>query len=155
MKSEIKSTIKTLNDLIEILRDGQHGYKTAAEDAKAPELAQLFSRYSAQRAEFVSQLQTRLLSLGAEPEKSGSVTGSMHRTWIDLKSALSKNEPHAVLAEAERGEDAAVDAFKKALDSNDLDLPTRDILTRQYQEVQAAHDRVRDLRDGATYRKAS
>ena len=41
MKSEIKDTIKTLNDLVEILRDGQHGYKTAAEDAKAAELAQM------------------------------------------------------------------------------------------------------------------
>lgn len=155
MKSENKNIIKTLNDLVEILRDGQHGYKTAAEDAKSPELAQLFTRYSSQRAEFVSQLQTRLASLGAEPEKTGSVTGSMHRTWIDLKSALSKNEPHAVLSEAERGEDAAVDAFKKALDGDHLDLPTRDILTRQYQEVKAAHDKVKQLRDGATYRKAS
>lgn len=155
MKSEIKSTIKTLNDLIEILRDGQHGYKTAAEDAKDAQLAQTFTRYSEQRAEFVSQLQTRLLALGAEPEKSGSITGTMHRTWMDLKAAMSKNEPHAVLSEAERGEDAAVEAFQKALDNNDLDLPTRDILTRQYQEVQAAHDRVRDLRDGTTYRKAS
>ncbi len=155
MKSEIKSTIKTLNDLVEILRDGQHGYKTAAEDAKDAELSQLFRRYSEQRAEFVSQLQTRLLALGAEPEKSGSATGALHRTWIDLKAALSKNEPHAVLAEAERGEDAAVEAFQKALDSNDLDLPTRDVLTRQYQEVQSAHDRVKQLRDGATYRKAS
>lgn len=155
MSPEIKSTIKTLNHLIEILRDGQNGYKTAAEDAKDAELASLFRRYSDQRAEFVTQLQTRLLSLGVEPEKFGSATGAMHRTWIDLKAALSSNEPHAVLAEAERGEDAAVDAYKKALDNNELDLPTRDIITRQYQEVQAAHDKVKQLRDAATYRKAS
>ncbi|MDF3057727.1 MAG: hypothetical protein K0R17_1942 [Rariglobus sp.] len=155
MKSEIKSTLKTLNDLIEILRDGQHGYRTAAQDVKAPELARLFNRYSEQRAEFIFQLQTRLSGLGEKVEDSGSVTGSLHRGWINLKAALSTNEPHAVLAEVERGEDAAVDAFQKALDSQDLDLPTRDIIHRQYTDVKAAHDHVKQLRDGVTYRKAS
>ena len=155
MNSDIKNIVETLNDLIETLRDGQHGYKTAAEDVKAPELAQMFNRYSEQRAEFVTELQTRVRSLGADVEESGSVAGSMHRGWINIKSALSTNEPHAVLAEAERGEDAAVDAYEKALDNEDLDLATRDVITRQYQEVKSAHDKVKQLRDGISYRKAS
>lgn len=155
MNSDTKKTVETLNDLIETLRDGQHGYKTAAEDVEAPELAQMFNRYSEQRAEFVTELQTRVRSLGADVEESGSVAGSMHRGWINIKSALSTNEPQAVLAEAERGEDAAVDAYEKALNNEDLDLATRDIITRQYQEVKAAHDKVKQLRDGISYRKAS
>ncbi len=155
MNSDIKNTINTLNDLIEVLRDGQHGYETAAKDVDASELAQLFNRYSAQRAEFVAELQARVLALGADVEKSGSLTGSMHRGWINIKSALSTNEPHAVLAEAERGEDAAVEAFQKALESDGIDLPTREIINRQYHEIKAAHDKVKQLRDGITYRKAS
>lgn len=155
MDANIKSTITTLNSLIETLRDGQHGFKTAADDVKNPELAQLFNRYSTQRAEFVAELQARVLALGANVEKSGSATGAMHRGWINLKSALSSNEPHAVLAEAERGEDAAVEAYQKALDTKHLDLPTREVISRQYREVKSAHDNVRQLRDGATYRKAS
>jgi uncharacterized protein (TIGR02284 family) len=155
MNSDIKSTVETLNDLIETLRDGQHGYKTSAEDVKDPELARMFGRYSEQRAEFVTQLQTRVRSLGQDVEESGSVAGSMHRGWINLKAALSTNEPHAVLAEAERGEDAAVDAYEKALGNEDLDLATRDVISRQYEEVKAAHDKVKQLRDGISYRKAS
>jgi len=147
--------IETLNDLIEVLLDGQHGYHTAAEDVKAPELAQLFNRYHNQRSDFVVELQTHVRSLGGDIENTGSVAGSMHRGWINLKSALSTNEPHAVLAEAERGEDAAVDAFQKALENEDIDQPTQDIINRQYNEIKAAHDRVRQLRDGMTYRKAS
>lgn len=155
MNSDIKNTVEILNDLIETLRDGQHGYKTAADDVEAPELAQMFNRYSEQRAEFVTELQTRVRSLGADVEESGSVAGSMHRGWINIKSALSTNEPHAVLAEAERGEDAAVDDYEKALSNEDLDLASRDIITRQYQEVKSAHDKVKQLRDGISYRKAS
>ena len=115
----------------------------------------MFNRYSEQRAEFVTELQTRVRSLGADVEETGSVAGSMHRGWINIKSALSTNEPQAVLAEAERGEDAAVDAYEKALNNEDLDLATRDIITRQYQEVKSAHDKVKQRRDGISYRKAS
>ena len=121
MKSDINDTIKTLNDLIEILKDGEHGFKTSAEEVKAPELARVFSRYAKQRAEFASELQARVSALGADVEKHGSVTGSMHRGWINLKAALSSNEPHAVLEEAERGEDAAVAAYREALSDTDLD----------------------------------
>ena len=77
----------------------------------------------------------------------------MHRGWINLKAALSTNEPQSVLEEAERGEDAAVAAYRKALDTRELDSATRELLASQATEVKAAHDHVRNLRDSGTYRK--
>jgi len=155
MNSTINDTIDILNDLTEILKDGEHGFRTAAKDVKAPELAVLFERYATQRAEFASTLQAHVSALGAKIEKSGSVTGDLHRGWINLKAALSTNEPHAVLAEAERGEDAAVAHYQKALEHGDLDQPTRDLISRQYTDVKAAHDNVRTLRDSSKYAKKS
>jgi uncharacterized protein (TIGR02284 family) len=155
MKSDITTTLKTLNDLIEVLKDGEQGFKTAASDVKAPELSLVFTRYAVQRAEFASALQARVLDLGADVEKSGSIVGTIHRGWINLKSALSTNEPHAVLAEAERGEDSAVAAYRKALEVPSPDAATQDIVSRQYADVKAAHDHVKMLRDSSTYRKAS
>jgi len=154
MNSTINDTIKTLNDLTEILKDGEHGYKTAAEDAKTSELAGIFSRYSQQRREFASELQARVVGLGANVERHGSVTGSMHRGWINLKSAISRNEPQAVLEEAERGEDAAVAAFREALEQGDLDQTTKSMISRQYTQVKAAHDHIKELRDSGTYRRS-
>jgi uncharacterized protein (TIGR02284 family) len=153
MKSTINTTIETLNDLIEVLKDGQHGFQTAAKDVKAPELAQIFQGYARQRGEFAAKLQAHVAALGANVEKSGSISGTMHRGWINLKSALSTNEPQAVLDEAERGEDAAVAAYRKALEHQDLDAATRELITSQSTAVKAAHDHVRDLRDSGKYRK--
>jgi uncharacterized protein (TIGR02284 family) len=153
MNSTINATIKTLNDLIEVLKDGQHGFQTAPKDVKAPELAQVFQGYAKQRGEFAATLQAHVAALGADVEKSGSVAGSIHRGWINLKSALSTNEPQAVLEEAERGEDAAVAAYRKALEQQDLDSATRDLITSQSTAVKAAHDHVRNLRDSGKYRK--
>ncbi len=155
MNSTIQDTIAALNELTEILKDGEHGYHTAARDVQAPELADVFARYGRQRAEFASTLQAHVAALGAHVEKSGSLTGDLHRGWINLRAALSRNEPHAVLAEAERGEDAAVAAYRKVLDRRELDQPTRELLGRQFTDVQAAHDHIRNLRDSGKYRKAS
>jgi uncharacterized protein (TIGR02284 family) len=154
MNSDITRTLKTLNDLIEVLKDGEQGFTTAATDVKVADLSLVFTRYAVQRAEFAAELQARVLALGADVETSGSIAGSIHRGWINLKSALSSNDPHAVLAEAERGEDTAVAAYRKALDQ-DLDSSTRDVLGRQYADVKAAHDHVKMLRDSDAYRKAS
>ncbi len=153
MNSTIKTTVHTLNDLTEVLKDGQHGFETAAKDVKASELAQIFQGYAKQRAEFAAKLQAHVLAIGADVEKSGSIAGSMHRGWINLKSALSTNEPQAVLDEAERGEDVAVAAYRKALEQTDIDPATRTLITSQSTAVKAAHDHVRDLRDSGKYRR--
>ena len=45
----------------------------------------------------------------------------------------------------------AVMSYRDALAERDIDEQTRDIIQRQYEFVQAAHDRIRQLRDSATY----
>jgi uncharacterized protein (TIGR02284 family) len=72
----------------------------------------------------------------------------MHRGWINLKSAITSKEESAILAECERGEDAAVEAFEKAM-REDLSASLRDIVSRQYSEIKSAHDRIKNLRDAA------
>jgi uncharacterized protein (TIGR02284 family) len=155
MNSTINETISTLNRLIEVLKDGEHGYLTAAKDVKAAELAVVFEQYSAQRGHFASTLQAHVSNLGAPIEKSGSITGDVHRGWINLKAALSSNEPHAVLVEAERGEAAAVAAYEKAISLRDIDQPTRVLLNRQCAEIKAAHAKVCALRDSSKYAKVA
>ena len=55
---------------------------------------------------------------------------------------------HAVLAECERGEDAAKAAYEAALRKTCRPM-LRTLVERQYQGVKANHDRVRNLRNAA------
>ena len=152
MKIETSETIDLLNNLIEICKDGSQGFKTAADDSKDLELQAIFRRYSTQREDFSRELRLLVASLGGDADKHGSVTGAIHRGWINIKAAVSSNEPHAVLDEAERGEDAAVSAYRDA--SEQIYEPlARDVVTRQFTAVKAAHDHVRDLRDSPRYAK--
>ena len=142
-----KEIISTINGLIETLKDGQEGYRQAAEGVKDPALKSLFNEYSMQRAKFAGELQAEAVQLGEpDPEDSSSTTGAMHRAWINLKSALTSQDDHAILAECERGEDSAVSEYKDAMEE-DISSPIRAIVSRQYSEVKSAHDRIKSLRD--------
>ena len=143
-----KETISTINDLIETLKDGQEGFRQAAEAVEDPELKSLFNEFSLQRSRFAGELQSEAVALGeSKPEDSSSTAGAMHRAWIDLKAAISKHDDHAILAECERGEDSAVKVYEQAMEEENLAAPAREIISRQYTEVQSAHDRIKQLRD--------
>ena len=137
--------ISTLNSLIEVNRDGQSGFKEAAEKIEAPQIKQFCFEQSRSRAQFVGELQPLVLSLGSEPDNTGSVAGALHRGWMDLKSALGGGD-HAILAATETGEDHAASEYKKAL-SETLPAHVREIVERQYQSVKQAHDKVKAMRD--------
>ena len=142
-----KEIISTVNSLIEILKDGQKGFKQAADAVKDENLKSLFGGYSQQRTRFANELRNQARGLGeSEPEQSSSAAGAMHRTWINLKSAITSGDDHAILAECERGEDSAVNEYQKAMEDNPSS-PLREIVSRQYNEVKSAHDRIKSLRD--------
>jgi uncharacterized protein (TIGR02284 family) len=142
-----KETISTLNSLIETLKDGQEGFKQAAEGVADPQLKSLFNEYSQHRSRFANELQNQAEMLGEpKPEDSSSAAGALHRSWINLKSAVTSGDDHAILAECERGEDSAVKEYEKAM-KGDLSPSLRNIVSPQYSEVKSAHDRIRNLRD--------
>ena len=144
-----KETISTINDLIETLKDGQEGFRQAAEAVTNPRLKSVFNEYSLQRSRFAGELQSQAVALGeSKPEDSSSAAGAMHRAWIKIKSAIAKRDDHAILAECERGEDSAVKEYKGAMEEEKIcPAPAREIISRQYAEVQSAHDRIKLFRD--------
>ncbi|UVM40027.1 PA2169 family four-helix-bundle protein [Pseudomonas sp. B21-017] len=149
-----KEAISVLNDLIETCKDGQEGFKTCAEDIKNPELKNLFIQRSADCGSAAAELQATVRSLGGDPETSTSVSGDLHRRWVDVKSMFTGKDEEAVLNEAERGEDHAKKAYKKALDKINEDnlVSIRDTVERQYHGVQRNHDQVKALRNQARAR---
>ena len=87
----------------------------------------------------------------AEADDSGSLAGVLHRSWINVRSTLSSDNDLAILEEAERGEDAALTAYRKALEPANIPLPRSitSVLERHLAKVQAVHDEVRRLRNAA------
>src|SRR6476620_10702145 len=69
--------ISTLNNLIETCKDGQEGFRQAAEGVERSDLKSLFFEFSQQRAHFAGELQQIVQKLGEEPTTSGSTAGAL------------------------------------------------------------------------------
>ena len=142
------NVISVLNNLIETCKDGQEGFKQAAENVKNSSLRSLFHEYSMQRAQFVGELQDEVRHLGGDPENTGSFAGTLHRGWMNIKTAISTQDDAAILAECERGEDSAVGAYQDALEEA-LPSNVSEVVNRQFSAIRQAHNNIRNLRDQA------
>ena len=140
------SVISTINSLIETCKDGQDGFKTAAEGIERSELKSVFYEFAQQRSEFTGVLQELVRSLGGDPESTGTLTAAVHRGWMDIKSLVTGKDEAAILNECERGEDYAKDAYADALKA-DLPANVKDILAQQSQAILAAHNKIKSLRN--------
>jgi len=138
--------IATLNDLIETSKDGAQGFRSCAENVSDMQLKTLFADRARDCDGAAGELQDIVRSLGGDPETKSSLSGTLHRRWLDIKSAIAGHDELAVLEECERGEDVAKRSYSQALEKV---LPTeiRAVVERQYQGVLRNHDQIKSLRD--------
>lgn len=140
---------KVTKDLIETLEDGREGFTKGAEkltDIGRSDVAGTFRELASQRATFAKELRDLAQQYGDNIEEDGSMLGALHRGWMSIKDAVNGDDPDGVLDAAEQGEDHAKSEYKDALDS-DISAHLRAVVERQQTEINAAHDRVKALRD--------
>lgn len=158
---ETKNTSKTttdtgketfaLNSLIKINNDRYEGYKTAAEETKDAELKSLFTKFSTQSKGFADELRKHV----PDPDKvvdHGETTlpGKAFRAWMDLKSAVTGKDRHAILASCEFGEDAALKTYHEVLEHPGKISPqAMELIRKHHAEIHKGHDTVKSLRDSS------
>lgn len=141
-----KEIISDLKDLLSIVNDGKEGYESASETTDKIELQGVFLKYSAQRAGYAEELRAHIAEHGADAEnESGGVLGALHRTWIDIKQALSSKEDAAILDAIVTGETTALEKYDKYIADYIDHADHIDLLKRQRAGVDAAIDEIEAL----------
>jgi uncharacterized protein (TIGR02284 family) len=139
----------SLQDLARLNIDSRDGFNFAAEKVQSaqPALAVHFREFASHRDELSASLNAVLQRDARDAVSSGSFLASMHRTLMSVRDALgADSDPYAVLAEAERGEEAISDAYE-AIIKEFAGNPITNLLNMQYAEVQNTHEHVRSLRN--------
>ena len=139
-----KAVLATLNDLIETCKDGEEGFRTAAEGLTDQNAKATFAKFARERGQMARELQDEVQGLGGRPETAGSTAGALHRGWINIKSVVTGKDDQKIIAEAERGEDVAKAAYESAL-KEALPGQVKALISRQEAQVRSAHDHVRAM----------
>jgi uncharacterized protein (TIGR02284 family) len=139
--------IEALNHLLTRNYDSEQGYKQAADQVNDAQLKSWFTEKSKQRYDFGHEIKQELSTLGGTPDKGTSLKGDIHRTWLNVKSALSLDTTEAILEECERGEEAFVESYDEALKDTTLPASTRSLLIRQRNQAAATLARVEQLEE--------
>lgn len=146
----IGKTTGLIEDLIEINNDRVAGFEKAIEDINDEniDLKAIFEDYAQQSRKNVQEL-SAIAGSAPHLETEKSVSGTLHRAWIDVKSLFGGSDRASILSEAERGEDAIKKAYQDALVGDELTLDEQLVVRNQAQGINAAHDRIKVLRDVA------
>ena len=143
---DLKETQSALRNVIEALIDGQEGFKKIGEEIKDETLKEYFLAESLTRAQFRGVLESVLHQEGVhDVHETGTAAGTIRRAWAGLKSTLGGGD-QSLLSTAEEGEDEAVEAYGKAMETY-LPLPVRQVLTTQAAHIEKSHEFIKAARD--------
>ena len=143
MKTE--NIISELNKLLKRNYDAEKGYHKAATHVKDPDLKRLFEIYSDQRYHFGHDLKGEIKQLGGDLDKGSTFEAAVHRTWMDLKSAVTSDDTESMLEECIRGEKEAVEAYQKVLQDSHLPETTRTILHDHIAKIEESLYLIKEL----------
>ncbi|WP_374164184.1 PA2169 family four-helix-bundle protein [Arcticibacter sp. MXS-1] len=119
---------RQLQTLLRLVEDSSEGYKTAAEHASSQEFIELFRGFAAEREMLAEELRERIARYGVHAEEPGSdFMASLHRSWMGIKTAMTKKDDQAVLESCRNGDQSVLDAYDDMMQGdllNDTDMKT-------------------------------
>jgi uncharacterized protein (TIGR02284 family) len=148
----IEKSAEVLNDLIEINNDRVAGFEHAGKDLgdEDRDLSDFFRNQRELSRQNVFELSKIVNQIGGEADSGHSLSGTIHRNWLDVKATFSGHDRKSILEECERGEDAIKQAYQDALNGQSgLPEEYRQIVAKQQQGIIASHNKIRALRNAA------
>lgn len=152
MQSHTEATYDAVRELVSINRDAAKGFKTAADSIDDPAVSSMFLKQSSERESFAQDLLGLAGSKREEVDKGGSVTGAVHRWWLDLKGTMSSDSLQSVLEEAERGEEKALEAHREAATTL-AGSPFEPPVVQHCHRISSVLSEIRSMKASAAFKK--
>lgn len=138
--------VDTLNSMIAIAMDGAATLAKGVDIIKDPRIKTLLSELAAERESMVAELRDEVRSLGGTPEDRGTVVGSAHRLYTEVKLALAPHDRRAVIEEIQRSEERVREKLQALLaEETTLSPAVRAITERHYDRVRRSCGQVNQL----------
>ena len=138
--------VDTLNAMIAVAMDGAATLSKGVDIIKDPRIKSLLGELALERESMVAELKDEVRSLGGTPEDRGTVVGSAHRLYTEVKLALAPYDRRAAIDEIKRSEERVREKLQ-ALLAEDSTLPpaVRALTERHLDRVRRSCARVNQL----------
>lgn len=129
---ENNKIISDLKGLVSIINDGKEGYISASQSTDNLELKAVFLKNAGERKVYEIALKAHIAKHGGKSEnEEGGILGAIHRTWIDIKEALTDKNESELLGAVITGENAALEKFDMAIKDNEAHADHLNLLIDQ------------------------
>ena len=135
----------TLNELIEITRDGQTFYSEAVNQVDNPHLKTVFRGIIDAKSQLISALSEHVRVYGEKPSADGTFAGSFRKLYAEISARLSDHKDATIVAQLEESEDRLLHAFEHAAKDSD-DLALHQIIAEHLPKVRLCHEQMRNLK---------
>ncbi|HAO28692.1 MAG TPA: hypothetical protein DCQ68_15625 [Chryseobacterium indologenes] len=113
-----------------------------------PDIKDDYDRMISQSKIMKSELINLIIEKKGSPEDSPSISGTVHRTWIDIKNSFTLgNLENSTLENVVFGEKAAIEAFQNAIDSGNLSEKDNSIASEQLHQLKQSYDQFKKIEE--------
>lgn len=134
-----------LNTLIEVSRDGQKFYSDAANKVKDPDVRTVFETQANAREQLINDLSRHVAVRGESASSDETFVGRTRKLYADTLAKLKTDSDGVYIKQLAEAESRLLNHFREALEAVDTE-EVRRVLVGHMPIVQAAHDRMRELK---------
>ena len=140
-----KATV-VLNDLIKINNDRITCYQQALDQSTNldSDLKRLFKEIIADGQKYKQELKDKIKELDGNPKDGLTLSGMVHRAWVDLKVTFTGNTRNAMISFCEYNEEIAQHAYTAALNvCAEMNKEVYTLVESQISALRASYDSLR------------
>lgn len=141
-----KTAEKQLNRLLGRNYDAEKGYQEVADKADDGQMTSFFKNNASERNRFGHEIKKMITEAGGKPDKGTTTEADVHRAWINVKETLSLNSDKAILEEAERGEEYAIDDYQEAIENENLTPEQKRKLSDHLKSIKGSKEQINKMK---------
>ena len=140
-------SIPVLNDLLNITNDRIAGFSKVEDKVweTHSDLKSVYDDMVSRSVDMKNDLINLISLKGGEADNSTSVSGAIHRAWIDVKNAFASDKDESTLENVVFGEKAAIEAYEDALESGDLCPESTTLVSDQLHHLRSSYAKFETL----------
>lgn len=142
---DTKKTEKALNRLLHRNYDAEKGYQQVMDKVSDPDMQAFFKNNAEERYRFGHEIKGMMGEMDMKPDKGSTIEADAHRAWINIKEMVAGNDEKAILEEAKRGEEYAIEDYEKAVENERLTPEHRRLLSDHLTSIRNSKEQLNKL----------